>query len=173
MASTFNTITLLGHLSREPELRATTSGTAITIFALATNHRYKTGDTVHEETCFLDVMVFGRQAEVVHTYLSKGSHVLVEGRVRQHTWEGTDGQKRTKHEVVADRVHFLGPRAPGAHAPLTPGATDEAMADEVADEEEDIPFGRADFDDDRHERYPHGTPGGRRKPAKPRRAPLT
>lgn len=171
MATTYNKIIVVGHLSREPELRYTQTGMAVTTFAVATNHRYKSGDAVHEETCFLDVVVFGRQAETVSDYLHKGHQALVDGRLRQHTWETPDGQKRSKHEILAERVQFLGTRAPGAQAPLTSGATDEEASDEVTDEEEDIPFGRADCDDDRHEGHSHGAPGGRRKPAAPRRAP--
>jgi len=162
MATTFNKIIVVGHLSREPELRYTQTGMAVTTFGVATNHRYKTGDTVHEETCFLDVVVFGRQAETVSDYLHKGNQALVEGRMRQHTWEVADGQKRSKHEILVERV-------PGAQATLTSGETDEEASDEASDEEEDIPFERADGDEG-------GTPGatgGPRKPlAKPRRAPL-
>ena len=84
MATTFNKIIVVGHLSREPERRYTQTGTAVTTFAVATNHRYKTGDGVQEETCFLDVVVFGRQAETVYDYLHKGNQALVEGRMRQH-----------------------------------------------------------------------------------------
>ena len=164
MATTFNKIILVGHLSREPELHYTPTGTAVTTFGVATNHRYKTGDVVHEETCFLDVVVFGRQAETVSDYLHKGSQALVEGRMRQHTWETSDGQKRSKHEVLAERVHFLGTRAPGAQATLTPGETDVE-----APGEEDIPFVPSDLD----EGCTPGAQGGHRKPmATPRRAQL-
>ena len=130
MATTYNKIIVVGHLSREPELRYTPTGTAVTTFAVATNHRYKSGDAVQEETCFLDVVVFGRQAETVSDYLHKGHQALVDGRLRHHTWETPDGQKRSKHEIVAERVQFLGTRAPGTQAPLTPGATDAEAADE-------------------------------------------
>ena len=169
MATTFNKIIVVGHLSREPERRYTQTGMAVTTFGVATNHRYKTGDTVQEETCFLDVVVFGRQAETVYDYLHKGNQALVEGRMRQHTWEVADGQKRSKHEILAERVHFLGTRVPETQATLTSGATDEEASDEVCDEEEDIPFESADGD----EGGTTGATGGRRKPiAKPRRAPL-
>src|SRR5262249_40981641 len=80
MATTFNKIILVGHLSRDPELRFTATGTAMATFGLATNHQYKAGDTRQEEVCFLDVVVFGRQAEVVRDYLHKGNQALVEGR---------------------------------------------------------------------------------------------
>lgn len=164
MATTYNKIIVVGHLSREPERRYTQTGTAVTTFAVATNHRYKTGDGVHEETCFLDVVVFGRQAETVYDYLHKGNQALVEGRMRQHIWEVADGQKRSKHEILAERVHFLGTRASGTQATQTP---DEG--DEEAPDDEDIPFEHADLD----EEYAQGAQGGHRKPkAKPRRAPL-
>ena len=126
---------------------------------MATNHRYKTGDAVQEETCFLDVVVFGRQAETVSEYLHKGNQALVDGRLRQHTWEVADGQKRSKHEIVAERVQFLGTRAPGTQAPLTSGATDEEAPDE-----EDIPFMGAERDEG-------GTPGAQAGIGSPWRHP--
>ena len=135
MATTFNKIILVGHLSCDPALRYTPTGTAIATFGLATNHRYKTGETWHEEACFLDVVVFGRQAEPVGDYLHKGSQALIEGRLRQRAWETPDGQKRRKHEVVADRVHFLGVRTQGAEAEIPP-----ADLDTFVDTDEDIPF---------------------------------
>ncbi len=104
-------------------------------FGLATNHRYKAGETWQEETCFLDVVVFGRQAEAVDDHLHKGSQALVEGRMRQRTWENPDGQKRSKHEVVAERVHFLGVRTQGADAAIPP-----EEADVVVPEADEIPF---------------------------------
>jgi single-strand DNA-binding protein len=132
MASTFNRIILVGHLSRDPDVRSTVHGTAMATFGLATNHRYKSGEVVHEETCFLDVVVFGRQAEAVGTYLHKGQQALVEGRVRQQTWETPEGQKRHKHEVMAERVHFLGLSSQGAEVAPEAGAG--------VDGEEDLPF---------------------------------
>jgi single-strand DNA-binding protein len=135
MSTTLNKIILVGHLSRDPELRYTPNGTAIATFALATNHRYKSGETWHEEVCFLDVVVFGRQAEPVGEYLHKGSQALIEGRLRQRTWETPDGQKRHKHEVVADRVHFLGTRPQGAAADMPPEDPEALVNDD-----EEIPF---------------------------------
>ncbi len=133
--ATFNKIILVGHLSRDPELRYTSTGTAMATFGLATNHRSKSGETWHEEVCFLDVVVFGRQAEPVGDYLHKGSQALIEGRLRQRTWETPDGQKRHKHEVVADRVHFLGVRTQGGEAEMPP-----VDPNVLVDPDEDIPF---------------------------------
>ena len=78
----------------------------------------------------------------MYDYLHKGNQALVDGRLRQHTWETADGQKRSKHEIVAERVHFLGTRASGAQAPQT---SDEG--DEEAPDDEDIPFMHADRDE--------------------------
>ncbi len=133
--ATFNKIILVGHLSRDPELRYTPTGTAMATFGLATNHRSKSGETWHEEVCFLDVVIFGRQAEPVGDYLHKGSQALIEGRLRQRTWETPDGQKRHKHEVVADRVHFLGVRTQGGEAEMPP-----VDPNVLVDPDEDIPF---------------------------------
>lgn len=82
-----NTVTLAGNLTRDPEQRYAPNGTAVTRFGLAMNHRYSQGKDLKEETCFVDVTVFGPQAEAVSTHLAKGSQVLVEGRLRFQTWE--------------------------------------------------------------------------------------
>src|SRR5207237_9060800 len=100
-----------------------------------TNHRYKAGESWQEDVYFLDVLVFGRQAESVCDALHKGSQALVEGRVRQRTWETPDGQKRLKHEVVAERVHFLGVRTQSAGTVIPPEEADVSVP-----EEEEIPF---------------------------------
>ncbi len=125
-----NTVTLAGNLTRDPEQRYAPTGTAVTRFGLAINHRSTQGKDVKEETCFIDVTVFGPQAEAVSTHLAKGSQVLVEGRLRFQTWEDKAGQRHSKHEIVAHRVHFL-----GARRAERPGAETEAGA-----LDEDIPF---------------------------------
>ncbi len=110
MAVYINKVFLAGNLTKDPELRYMPSGTPVTNFRIAVNRRYKSrsGDDV-EETCFIDVVVYGKMAEVCNEYLSKGRNVLVEGRLRFDTWE-TDTGKRSKHVVVADAVKFLGGR---------------------------------------------------------------
>ena len=106
-----NKVFLAGNLTRDPEMRYMPSGVAVTTFRLAVNRRYrnKSGEEV-EEVCFIDVVVYGKMAEVCNEYLSKGRNVLVEGRLRLETWE-TDVGKRSKHVVVADTVKFLGGKA--------------------------------------------------------------
>ena len=102
-----NTVIMTGNLTRQPEIRYTPKGAAIADFGLASNRRYGKGDDMKEEVCFVDVTVFGSTAEAVTKHLQKGRKVLVEGRLRFHTWETELGQKRSKIDVVAERVNFL------------------------------------------------------------------
>src|SRR4029450_6161929 len=117
MAS-FNKVILLGNLTRDPALRYTPSGTPVASFGLAVNTpRAGQSGPEHggqdspsergEDVCFVDVVAFGRQAETASEYLSKGRAALIEGRLQWRSWEGQDGQKRSKHEVIADRIQFL------------------------------------------------------------------
>jgi len=107
MAS-LNKVILLGNLTRDPELRYAPNGTAVARFGLAVNtQRAGQGEDRKEEVCFVDIVAFGRQAETASEYLSKGRPALVEGRLQWRSWEGQDGQKRSKHEVVADRIQFM------------------------------------------------------------------
>ncbi len=110
----FNKVILLGNLTRNPELRYTPNGTPVASFGLAVSRRFKQGDELKEEVCFIDIVVFGKQAEHCGQYLSKGHGVIVEGRLQQRRWETEDGQKRSKHEVVAQSVTFLPKRQDGA-----------------------------------------------------------
>ena len=113
MAS-LNRVILLGNLTRDPELRYVPSGAAVTSFGLAMNRTFTTqSGEKKEEVCFVNVVVWGKQAESAGQYLNKGSLVLIEGRLTYRTWEQV-GQKRSILEVRADRVQFLGKQRPGA-----------------------------------------------------------
>jgi single-strand DNA-binding protein len=103
----FNKVILIGNLTRDPELRYTPSGTPVVNFPLAVNRRYRQADEPKEEVCYVDIVVFGRQAEHCGQYLNKGDGAIVDGRLQQRRWETDDGQKRSKHEVVAQTVTFL------------------------------------------------------------------
>jgi len=103
-----NVVILVGRLTRDPELRYTPGGTAVTAFGMAVNNRRKVGEEWKDEPCFVDVKVFGRQAESCSEYLAKGRQVGVEGRLSFSRWE-KDGQTRSKLEVTANNVQFLGP----------------------------------------------------------------
>jgi single-strand DNA-binding protein len=113
MAS-YNRVVLLGNLTRDPELRYLASGMAVADIGLAVNDRRKnaSGEWV-DETTFVDVTLWGRTAEVAGEYLSKGSPVLIEGRLKLDSWETQDGQKRSKLKVVGERMQMVGARGQG------------------------------------------------------------
>lgn len=107
MAS-YNRVILMGNLTRDPEFKQLTSGQSVCRLGLASNRTFKnrqTGATT-QEVCFVDVDVWGAQGENCQKYLQKGRSVLVEGRLKLDTWE-QEGQKRSRHSIVADRVTFL------------------------------------------------------------------
>ncbi len=106
MAS-FNEVLLMGNLTREPELKFTGNGTALCKFGLAVNRKYKAGDEWKEDVCFVDITVWGNQAENCAKYLDKGRAAFISGRLHLNQWETDDGQKRSKLEVVANNVQFL------------------------------------------------------------------
>jgi single-strand DNA-binding protein len=134
MAS-LNKVFLIGNLVRAPELRYTPSGTAVSDLRLAVNRTYTTqSGERRDETCFLTVVVWGKQAETSAQYLDKGSPVLVEGRLQTREWEAKDGQRRSVVEVVAERLQFLG--RPKAAAPPGEG---EPIEESVASGD-DVPF---------------------------------
>jgi single-strand DNA-binding protein len=135
MAS-LNAVCLLGHLTRNPEVRYSANGTPVAALGLAVNHRIKRGDdSWQDEPCFVDVVVFGNQAEACATYLNKGDPVLLEGRLRYRTWEDQQGNKRSKHEVMAFRVQFLPKPGPRSEA-----EDSLAGAPIGAEGDEDVPF---------------------------------
>lgn len=116
-----NKVFLMGNLTRDPEMRYIPSGQPVVTFTVAVNRNYtlQSGEK-KEETAFLRVVVWGKRAETCNEYLSKGSPVLVEGRLTTRSWETPEGQKRSTVEVVADNVQFLG-RARESAAPREEG----------------------------------------------------
>ena len=161
MAS-YNRVILLGNLTRDPEMRYIPSGTAVTNFGLAMNERYtdrQTGEQ-KENTCFVDVEAWGRQAEVANEYLSKGRPVFIEGSLKFDSWEADDGSKRSKLSVRAFRIQLIGGRrdedgtgggyadAEPAAAPAQSAPYQEAPAPQASSApssappstEDDIPF---------------------------------
>lgn len=108
MAS-LNKVFLMGNLTRDPELRYTPAGLAVASFGIAINRAWtaKTGEQ-KEEVCFVDINIFGRRAEVVGEYFSKGNPIFIEGRLQLNQWETKDGQKRSTLRVVADNFQFIG-----------------------------------------------------------------
>jgi len=103
-----NRMTVIGNLGSDPEMRFTPNGRPVTSFRVATNWRYTTADGERrEETEWFNIVCWSKLAEQCNQFLTKGRLVYVEGRLRMHTWEGQDGQKRARNEIVADRVKFL------------------------------------------------------------------
>ena len=103
-----NKVLLIGNLTKDPELRYTPNGTAVCDFRIAVNRVYTTNGEKKEETCFIDINVWGRQAESVSKYLHKGSSAFIEGRLQLDQWEDKETrQNRSRMKVVAERVQFL------------------------------------------------------------------
>ena len=145
-----NKAIIIGNLTRDPEIKSLPSGVKVASFGVATNRVWKDKNGVKQENVdFHNVVVFGRQAEIVGQYMKKGSSMLVEGRMQTRSWDDASGVKKYRTEVIADRIQF-GPRrdAPsGAYSPsVAPVEEDNKKAMdtiEYPEEEinpEDIPF---------------------------------
>ncbi len=123
-----NTVTLIGNLTREPEIRFTNNGRAITTFGLAVNRRYQVNGEWQENTSFFNVVAWGQIGENTAHSLHKGARVIVAGRLEQRSYETQDGDKRNVVEVVADEI---GPSLRWATAQVE--RTDRRTADDGAD----------------------------------------
>lgn len=132
MAS-FNRVILVGNLTRDVELKYLASGMAVADASIAVNDRRKQGEEWVDETSFVDLTIWGKTAELTAEYTNKGSCILVEGRLKQETWE-TDGQKRSKIKVVVEKVQFLN-KASKNTEPQT-----DSEPDTVKPETEAVPF---------------------------------
>jgi single-strand DNA-binding protein len=107
----YNKVTLLGHLARDIEIKYTQSGSAIGNCGIATSRKYKTQNGEQkEETMFIDIVMFGRTAEIANQYLRKGSKLLIDGRLTLQQWTSQDGTKRSKHVVTVDTLQMLDSR---------------------------------------------------------------
>ena len=146
MAS-LNKVFLMGNLTRDPELRYTPTGLAVASFGIAVNRAWtaKSGEQ-KEEVCYVDINIFGRRAEVVGEYFSKGNPIFIEGRLQFNQWETKDGQKRSTLRVVADNFQFIGgltKRAEGAGPPVKGDKLPERLPPEDVNldiNNEEIPF---------------------------------
>ncbi|MDP8217923.1 MAG: single-stranded DNA-binding protein [Candidatus Theseobacter exili] len=150
-----NRVFLAGRLTRDPELRYTSGGQAVADLGLAIGRNYvtKSGER-REEVTYVDIVVWGRQAETSGEYLSKGSPILIEGRLHLDIWETKEGEKRSRMRVHAMRVQFLGrPRSASTESASTESVQSESKSSDVAEKtnediinsanevgEDDIPF---------------------------------
>lgn len=128
MASSVNSVVLLGNLTRDPELKYAQNGTAICDIGIALNYTRGKGDERKEEVSFIDVTAFGKNAENAGEYLKKGRQVIIEGRLQQERWESQEGKKMSKVKVIAERITFVG------------GKQDTPAPTAQAGEEEEVPF---------------------------------
>ena len=104
----FNRIVIVGNLTRDVDLRYLNTGVAVAVFGIASNRKYKRQDgTTVDDTCFVDVNMFGRTAEIANQYLRKGSKVLVEGKLQYDTWTDQQGNKRSKHSILGESMVML------------------------------------------------------------------
>jgi len=138
----FNKVFLMGNLTRDPQLSYLPSQTAVVDFGLAVNRRWTGQDGQQkEEVCFVDCVAFGKRAETINKYLSKGRAIFVEGRLTFDSWTAQDNTKRSKHKVTVENFQFIGgPAEVGGE-----GRPSEAQPREVGDQVggvpgDDIPF---------------------------------
>lgn len=141
MAS-FNKVIVMGNLTRDPELRYTPQGTAVCEFSIAINERFKNAAGNQEKVHYVDVVAWSKTAELVAEHLTKGSSVLIDGKLTQDRWEDAQsGQKRSKLKVTAERVTFTGrPKGDGQGGGGQQPQQQEAPAGQEALPEEEIPF---------------------------------
>jgi single-strand DNA-binding protein len=109
----FNRVTLIGNLTRDPQSKQLPSSTTVCDFGLAMNRRYRTqAGEDREEVCFVDCAAFGKQAEVIQQYCTKGKQLFIEGRLKYDTWDDKNsGQKRSKLSIIVENFQFLGSSA--------------------------------------------------------------
>ncbi len=148
MAS-FNKVLLMGNLTRDPQLSYTPSQTAVVDFGVATNRRWTAQDgNQRDETCFVDCRAFGRMAENINKFFTKGKPIFLEGRLTYDTWTAQDGSKRSRHRVTVENFQFLpntgsGPGPSGASSDSGYGGSQGSPSQGPSDNripDDDIPF---------------------------------
>jgi len=149
-----NKAIIVGRLTADPEMRTTPSGAHVVSFSIATNRNWtdKEGQK-KEETEFHNIVAWGRQADIVSQFLTKGSIILIEGRLQTRSWEGKDGGQRRTTEIIAERVQ-LGPRQSGSTAEKRNTAPQAESKDNPPAGGEDMPVIDIDSDDIKPEDLP-------------------
>lgn len=143
-----NKVFIIGNLTRNPELRTLPSGAPVTSFGVATNRVWKNQQgEKQEEVQFHNVVVFGKQAEIANQYLAKGRMVFIEGRLKTSVWDAQDGTKRSRTEIISERIQFgprTGTQAPGQNQNSSQAPVKEELPEINIDEgdikSEDLPF---------------------------------
>lgn len=142
----YNRTISVGHLTRDPELKYLPSGMAVCSFGLAMSHKYKKNEEWKTDVCFIEITVWAKSGENCNQYLKKGSAALVEGRLKLDTWEDNNGNKRSKHSIVATNVQFLSKKEDNeGRSERREETTNEAQESQGKDEppfpnDDEIPF---------------------------------
>ena len=138
MFGDINRATLMGNVTRDPELRFTTSGAAVLSFSIATNRRYKSGEDWKDDVAYHNIVVW-RSAENLAKRVKKGTRIYIEGRIQTRSWEGDDGKKNYKTEVITDKVILID-RFEGKNDDSSQAASPQTDNDDSAIEPDDLPF---------------------------------
>ncbi len=139
MLNDINEVRLMGNITNDPDLRFTPSGTAVLSFGLATNRRYKKGDEWVDEPSFHNIVIWAQKAQSLAPRISKGTRVHVAGRLQTRSWDGTDGKKQYKTEVIADEINLISRYKEGTNAELGVDMSSHSGAAASADEFGDVP----------------------------------
>ncbi|HPP66289.1 MAG TPA: single-stranded DNA-binding protein [bacterium] len=133
-----NKVFLIGRLTRDPELRYTPSGTAVASFGIAINREYTAKDgNKQKESCFVNLVVWGKRAEICAEYLKKGSTIFVEGRLNYRQWETSDNEKRSTLEVLVENFQFLDRSLPNIQGEMDNGTKNEGYTETTETEKEE------------------------------------
>ena len=145
----YNKVMLMGNLTRDPQLRYTPNKQAVCDFGLAINRKWKGADgQMHEEVCFVDCTAWAGRAEAISKYLTKGQPIFIEGRLHYHTWDGPDGKKRSKLDVVVDQFQFIGSKGGGGQGGPRPAPqqSQDTQRQETSGAQDQTPPAGSDYD---------------------------
>lgn len=130
--SDINQVIMIGRLTRDPELKYTSSGAAVANITIAVGRKYKKAEEMVDEVCFIDIVMWNKLAEAISNNLSKGSRVGVTGRLMQRTWQTKEGEKKSKHEILAESIQFLSEKKTGESKPAAKDGVGDTSFDTTA-----------------------------------------
>jgi len=158
MAEDINSVTIVGRLTRDAELKYTNSGTAVTKLGIAVNRSRKDGDQWVDEANFFDISLWGRRGESLNQYLQKGTKIAVTGELRQDRWE-QDGQSRSRVFIHANNIQLLGSNSPGQGSPSSSGNNQKSFNQGYQQQGNNSYKGQGN-NKPSYENYPSGNQGG-------------
>ena len=144
MATDLNSVTIIGRLAREPELRYTPTGKAVARFSVAVNRTYIKDNERKDSASFFNCIAWGKKGEAIMQYVKKGHRISIRGRLQQRSWKDSDGQNRSIVEIVAEEFQFLQPKKEASSMPVSGFDDAQDIADMITEEEstfgDDLPF---------------------------------